>query len=84
MSESIQAYLLAANDNDAPLVSKPSLQQYDNYQIYDIYCVDIIYDVVLNGITTNKQDKGIYQLAVQAYSPNVVKCDFNALVIQYP
>lgn len=84
MSESIQDYLLAANDKDTPLVSKPSLQQYDNYQIYDLYCVDIISDVVVNGVATVKQNKGISVLAVQAYDPNIVKCDFNALVTQYP
>ena len=84
MPNAIQAYLLAANDPYAPPISKPSLQQYDNYQIYDLYCVDIISDVVIDGVMSGKQDKGFYLLAVQAYSPSIVKCNFNALAIQYP
>lgn len=40
MAESIQDYLLIVNDADIPPVSKPSLQQYDNYQIYSIVGID--------------------------------------------
>jgi hypothetical protein len=34
---------LNINDDYLPAVPKPSLQQYDNYQIYDIVCVDRSY-----------------------------------------
>jgi hypothetical protein len=40
MLQSIQDYLLAANDDDAPLVPNESLQKWDNYCTYSIVCVD--------------------------------------------
>jgi hypothetical protein len=36
----IADYLVDANDPFAPTVPNPALQQYDNYQIYNIYCTD--------------------------------------------
>lgn len=40
MAESIDFYLRQLGDVYAPSVSKPSLQQWDNYQIYSLICVD--------------------------------------------
>jgi hypothetical protein len=41
MPQPISDYLVG--DTYAPTVPKPSLQQYDNYQIYSIACEDTIY-----------------------------------------
>lgn len=84
MSDSIQSYLLAANDENTPAVSKPLLQQYDNYQIYDLYCIDVTIDKT-NYDGSHKQ---VFQLqnsflAVQAYSCLPIKCNFNAIASQY-
>jgi hypothetical protein len=84
MPQSIQGYLLAANDPDMPPVSKPSLQQYDNYQIYDLYCVDITIDKTnYDGSHQQVLQLQTSFLAVQAYSYSPIKCDFNAIVEQY-
>jgi hypothetical protein len=40
MAEPISSYLV--DDLYAPLTPKPSLQQYDNYQTYDVYCLDYV------------------------------------------
>lgn len=59
-------------DNRLPAVPKPSLQQYDNYQIYDLVCVDK---------STTNQFKDF--LAIQAYSPLQITCDFIAIANTY-
>jgi hypothetical protein len=84
MAQSIQDYLLAANDGDIPPVSKPSLQQYDPYQIYDLYCVDIAIDKTNYDGSHQKVVKlKTSFLAVQAYSYLPIRCNFNAIIEQY-
>lgn len=74
------------NDNYKPTVSKPSLQQYDNYQIYDIYCKDIVYSpMVIEGNINSppplfKKDF----LAVQRFSSISIDCDFTQIASTYP
>jgi hypothetical protein len=53
MPQPISDYLVG--DAYAPTVPKPSLQQYDNYQIYSIVSEDIIYpgEEVTDIINTN-------------------------------
>jgi|GEM_PF-6043480 len=65
-------------DSYLPTDVKPSLQQYDNYQIYDIYLSDAIYSPTIKKI-------GLIKLAVQKYSPlGVIDCDFNSIANLYP
>lgn len=59
-------------DEYLPPVVKPSLQQYDNYQIYDLVCVDISANAKLKK-----------WLAIQAYSPTAITCDFITIANQY-
>jgi hypothetical protein len=51
MADQISEYM--TNDPYAPLVPKPELQQYDNYQIHDLYCVDIVYTNSYIGSISN-------------------------------
>ncbi len=37
---------LGIEDNTLPITPKPSLQQYDNYQIYTLVCIDRIYQTI--------------------------------------
>lgn len=60
------------DDDYLPLVSKPSLQQYDNYQIYDLVCVDKSSDQLRKDF-----------LAIQAYSPRIIHTDFIAIANTY-
>jgi hypothetical protein len=60
------------DDDYLPPIPKPSLQQYDNYQIYDLICVDK---------TVTNQFKN--WLAVQAYNPSVIDCDFISIANTY-
>jgi hypothetical protein len=46
MPSQISTYLVG--DSYAPAIPKLSLQQYDNYQIYDLYCLDKIANVNAN------------------------------------
>jgi hypothetical protein len=59
-------------DNYLPSVPKPSLQQYDNYQIYDVVCID-----------KSPTQRFKSWLAVQAYSTSPVQCDFIAIANTY-
>jgi uncharacterized protein (DUF1684 family) len=69
------------NDSYLPTISKPSLQQYDNYQIHDLYCRDIIFTDTTLG-NTNIVFKKF--LAVETVSPvGSIECDFNAIANQY-
>lgn len=76
----IADYLI--NDDYRPSNPKPHLQQYDNYQIYDLYCEDILNS--FNGAIANQiQNKSF--TAVQKFSPHGnILCDFRALAILYP
>lgn len=60
------------NDNYLPTVPKLSSQQYDNYQIYDLVCVDK---------SPSKKFKNF--LAIQAYSPYPINSNFIDIVAQY-
>ena len=60
------------SDDRLPLVSKPSLQQYDNYQIYDLVCIDK---------SSSNEFKNF--LAIQAYSTKPILCNFIAIVNTY-
>jgi hypothetical protein len=70
-----------SNDAYKPVVSKPSLQQYDNYQIYDIHCIDIAYAVSNGAIIQPELQKSF--IAVQAYNPTPILCDFNQIIATY-
>jgi hypothetical protein len=59
-------------DDGLPPLPKPSLQQYDNYQIYDLVCVDKLVS-----------EKFKHFLAIQAYSPYQIQCDFVAIANTY-
>ena len=77
----ISTYLV--NDSYRPPVPKRSLQQYDNYQIYDLHCIDITSEKIRNGTREVEIKEKINMLAVQAYSPHIILCDFNHIVQQY-
>ena len=65
------------DDNYLPVLPKPSLQQYDNYQIHDFYCVDII-----NSPTDIKLFNQF--LAVERVSPDgEIDCDFQEIAELY-
>lgn len=83
MTDNISTYL--ANDSHKPLAPKPSLQQYDNYQIHDLYCEDIIYQPFSPGgfVPESRQNKKF--LAVERVSPHEsVECNFEAIATTYP
>lgn len=67
------------NDNDLPQIPKILLQKIDNYQIYDVFCRQNA-STNNHGIVTYSMDS---YLAVQAYSPYDIECDFNAIAQQY-
>jgi hypothetical protein len=76
---------LPDDDPTVPLIPKPRLQQYDNYQIYHVMCVDVQSTVSnINGQVTNVSDLNISPLAVQAYSPHLITCNFVAIANTYP
>jgi hypothetical protein len=74
------------NDIYKPSVSKPSLQQYDNYQIHDMYCIDIIYSSI-PSLPTASVPPSVKQkawLAVERVSPlGLISCDFGAIAETY-
>ncbi|WP_309732419.1 hypothetical protein [Chamaesiphon sp. OTE_75_metabat_556] len=86
MASPINTYLV--DDNCAPTSPKPALQQYDNYQIYDLYCVDrpvsIVegYDFEAYRHLVPSTHKGLMQswLAVQRYSPDRITLDFESII----
>jgi hypothetical protein len=71
-----------------PAILKPSLAQWDNYQIHNLYCVDTQRQQITTiGTSTSTIDASIrfkYFLAVQAYSTKDIPCDFDAIVRAYP
>jgi hypothetical protein len=77
MPKSIAEHLADSEDKYAPIISKPSLQQYDNYQIHDLYCDDIKYIGADIKLFNNF-------LAVQRVSPyGAIECNFEAIAILY-
>ncbi len=81
MTQPISDYLIDQFGNPdpyAPPVPKPDLQQYDNYQIHDLYCTDLIFSDNQNVIFQ-------HFLAVEAASPlGNILCDFTAIAIAHP
>jgi hypothetical protein len=86
MASPISTYLI--DDNYAPTIPKPALQQYDNYQIYDLYCVDRPISIVdgydfeaYKYVTPSSSNNSMQSwLAVQRYSPDRITLDFEAIV----
>jgi hypothetical protein len=86
MVSPISTYLI--DDNCAPKIPKPALQQYDNYQVYDLYCVDRPFEIVdghdweIGESLIPATDKGWMQswLAVQRYSPDPITLDFELII----
>lgn len=78
------ANYLGLTDDYLPSSSKPSLQQYDNYQIHSLYCVDVICKKNVNGLIT--QNNIIFQnfIAVQAFDVNEIEFDFDEIIQLYP
>ncbi|MGL6343339.1 MAG: hypothetical protein ACRC80_29895 [Waterburya sp.] len=76
------ASYLGVDDDRLPAIPKPSLQQYDNYQIYDIYCEDIIYTPLPEGCPDDILMRDL--LAVQKYHPTPILFDFDSIAQQYP
>jgi hypothetical protein len=76
------------NDPYKPAILKPSLAQWDNYQIHNLYCVDIQkQEITTVGTTANTVDSTIAFksfLAVQAYSFKDIPCNLDAIVRAYP
>jgi hypothetical protein len=78
---SIQDYL--PNDNYKPIKPNPSLQQYDNYQIYSIACIDVSWkgNYSSDGIPVDIQFTRF--IAWQSYNISPIRCDFNKIVDTY-
>jgi hypothetical protein len=73
------------SDNSLPLIPKPSLQQYDNYQIYDVCCNDEIKETYVDGeVVSTDIKKFNHFLAIQAYSVVPIISDFIEVVNTYP
>jgi hypothetical protein len=74
------------DDNYKPTISKPSLQQYDNYQINDLYCIDIVY-LPISDLPNVEPPEPILKksfLAVEVVAPNTsISCDFNTIANTY-
>lgn len=66
MPQQISDYLVG--DTYLPAIPKPSLQQYDNYQIYSIACI---------GSRIEKA------LLYQTYNINPIPVDFTQIVMKY-
>jgi hypothetical protein len=86
MASPINTYLV--DDDCAPTSPKRALRQYDNYQIYDLYCVDrpvsIVegYDFEAYREVAPSTDRGLMQswLAVQRYNPDRITLDFESII----
>jgi hypothetical protein len=83
MAQPINFYM--TGDDYAPVISKPSLQQWDNYQIYDISCVDIRVDIANSNNLNNSSNISLASfIAVQSYNHTPIKCNFNNIINIYP
>lgn len=68
-------------DDRLPSVVKPSLQQYDNYQIHDFYCSD----PVTRTFAPSDSMKGKHWVAVEVVSPfGNIPINFEDIAIKYP
>jgi hypothetical protein len=87
MADLISVYM--ADDPYTPSISKPELQQWDNYQIHDLYCIDVIYEpITISGVTISPPPSLILKsfLAVEVYHPSSVltPVDFTLIAKLYP
>jgi hypothetical protein len=84
----IADYFDTTNDPYRPSFDKPELGQWDNYQIYDLYCVDLpVESTLVAGTYTNNyiEPNNFNQfLAVQAVGIRPVTLDFTRIVLDYP
>lgn len=75
---------LSHEDSYLPVNSKPELQQWDNYGIYDLICTDSIYSTYSSNVITRVRKRKLQNfLAVQAYSVVPISCDFQAIASTY-
>jgi hypothetical protein len=92
MTNQINFYL--NDDKYKPVTPLPSLQQYDNYQIYSLYCVDTNVastrtESITGGGTYTSSSNGSNQknsfIAVQTYNVySKIPCDFRSIIQTYP
>jgi hypothetical protein len=83
MAQPISAYM--TGDIYAPVISKSSLQQWDNYQIHSVYCVDSIRSEIINSNPPiDATIKFTSFLAVQSYGLNDIDCNFDSIAQLYP
>lgn len=76
---------LGYSDDRLPPIPKPSLQQYDNYQIHDLYCRDIEYLPLPATATVPPPLLFKRWLAVERVSIHgAIECDFEAIANLYP
>lgn len=78
---------LLGTDSHKPQIDKDYHQQWENYGIYDLYCVDdesTHIKITPNNQTTSvKVDKFTRALAVQKCNPIPIPFDFDELVNLY-
>jgi hypothetical protein len=72
-------------DRDLPEVPKPSLQQYNNEQNYDICCVDVWFETTDERGQVSRSDvtKQLSFLAIQAYGILPITSDFMEIALEY-
>jgi hypothetical protein len=79
----INDYLIG--DPYRPPLPLPALQQYDNYQIYSLFCVDKMISVVVNNVSGNYTNKLNDWIAIQSYSPfRKIPLDFRSIILAHP
>jgi hypothetical protein len=87
MTFSIDYYLTENDDSYRPTNPKPELQQWDNYQINDLYCDDIEYSpVTVLGQVISAPSSVIFNnfLAVERTSIRAkIECDFELIANNY-
>jgi hypothetical protein len=87
MANSIQDYLISTNDPYRPNLSKPSLQQWDNYQIYDLFTRDIEYlplnPPLRSPIAAPSNKNMICFVAAQRFNPTPIPVDFRKIASDY-
>lgn len=83
---SIQSYLVGADDKYAPLLPKPELQKYDNYQTYDVYSTDSNFRITFNNEPSYIRSNQLKNLvAVEVFSPlGKARLDFKTIAETYP
>jgi hypothetical protein len=86
MPQPINDYLVG--DDYAPKVPKPSLQQYDNYQIHRMYCIDRNYpsipQLTRSSITTINEPLSNWIAYELTNNEGSIPINFGSFVEQYP